>query len=144
MNTLIIMVSLFLIFYVNFCLGEPSLPPPQFPCQPTDQSKSKCLHNGCLCGWCSLPNSTESSGKGELSEHNKNHGPLGECFLYDDSSEKVKYCINATIYTNANSKYCKDVHASIYIFAYIVYAAGAIFLVTIIISIFIFWWRGCK
>lgn len=142
MNTLIIFVVIFLLFYINPCPGEPN--PPLHPCQPPDQTKSKCLHNGCLCGWCSLPNSTETSGSGELSEHNKNHGPLGKCFLYYDSSDKENNCINGTIYTNAHSKYCKGVRASIYVFAYVVCIAGAIGLAIVIIMAFVYWWRGCK
>ena len=140
-NFPIILVSLFLIFYIHSCLGEPN--PPLHPCQPPDPTKSKCLH-GCLCAWCPLPNSTESSGIGELSEHNKNHGPLGKCFLYYDSSDKAKNCINGTIYTNYHSKYCRGVHTFIHVLVYVACIAGAIGLVIGTIMAFIYWWYSCK
>lgn len=140
MNNLLIILSFS--FCVNFCLGEPN--PPLHPCQPTGQSKSKCLHHGCLCGWCYLPNSTESNEIGELSNHNKNHGPLGKCFLYYDSSDKEKNCINGTIYTNYHSKYCRGVHTFIHVLVYAACIAGAIGLVIGTIMAFIYWWRGCK
>ncbi len=139
------LVVLCLLFWINVCLGQ--LNPP--PCQPSHQTKSNCLHHhrSCLCGWCSLPSHPELSGVGELSEHNRNHGPLGKCFAYDDDpAVNIKNCgnINATIYTHANSKYCKNVHTAIYVVAYATLAMAMMGIAGGIIAALVYWFRNYR
>ncbi len=142
-----LLIIFVVLFCVNFCLGEPNPPPPQHPCRPSEQTKSNCLYHGCFCGWCILSHSGEFHGAGKLSEHNRNRGPLGKCFEYNDNlTVNIKNCgnINATIHTYANSKYCKNVSISILVFAYAacVLSVGGV-VVGIIIAL-IWWLRNCR
>lgn len=146
MNFLIMIVSLFLTFHVNSCLGISN--PKELIrsgdlCRPSNPTKSNCLNDGCICAWCSLSITYKFE---ELSEHNKNKGPLGKCFTYRRHHPAVntKRCgnVNVTIYTYANFGRCKHMYTGLYIFICVVIGLVGIGVSTVCISGAIGWLRN--
>lgn len=98
------------------------IPPPQPPiCSPLNPTKSSCIYQSCVCGWC-LPEGSQT----------RDHDPPGHCFIYGNYPPYIeKECgsVNATVHTHVNSKYCHvmdDIYFSI---------LGIVALVIIIVSI---------
>ena len=142
MNFLIRLVSLSLIFYIHFSSGILDSTGSKHLCRPSNPTKANCLNHGCLCAWCSLSNSLEAK---ELSEHNKNNGPLGKCFTYrrHDPAANIKRCgnINATIQTYANFGRCTHMYTVLYIFIYLVIGLVGAGVLTVCVSGAIRWLR---